>query len=47
MERRYEIVLCRRECDQLTLEMLADAAETHPGLVERLDRDNQRLRAQQ
>jgi DNA-binding transcriptional MerR regulator len=35
MERRYEIVLCRRERDQLTLERLADAAEIHPGLVER------------
>ena len=33
-ERRYEIVLCRRERDQLTLEGLA-AAEIHPGLVER------------
>jgi DNA-binding transcriptional MerR regulator len=33
-ERRYEIVLCRRERDQLTLEMLAAAAEIHPGLVE-------------
>ena len=34
-ERRYEIVLCRRERDQLTLEGLAAAAEIHPGLVER------------
>jgi DNA-binding transcriptional MerR regulator len=34
-ERRYEIVLCRRECDQLTLERLAAAAEIHPDLVER------------
>ena len=34
-ERRYEIVLCRRERDQLTLERLADTAEIHPGLVER------------
>jgi len=33
-ERRYEIVLCRREREQLTLEMLAAAAEIHPGLVE-------------
>ena len=33
-ERRYEIVLCRRERDQLTLEMLAATAEIHPGLVE-------------
>ena len=33
-ERRYEIVLCRRERDQLTLEEIA-AAEIHPGLVER------------
>jgi DNA-binding transcriptional MerR regulator len=32
-ERRYEIVLCRRECDQLTLEMLADTVEIHPDLV--------------
>jgi MerR family transcriptional regulator, heat shock protein HspR len=35
-ERRYEIVLCRRERDQLTLEMLAATAEIHPGLVEQL-----------
>jgi DNA-binding transcriptional MerR regulator len=34
-ERRYEIVLYRRERDQLTLERLAAAAEIHPGLVER------------
>jgi MerR family transcriptional regulator, heat shock protein HspR len=33
-ERHYEIVLCRRERDQLTLEMLAANAEIHPGLVE-------------
>ena len=33
-ERRYEIVLCRREREQLTLEMLAAAVEIHPGLVE-------------
>jgi DNA-binding transcriptional MerR regulator len=33
-ERRYEIVLCRRERDQLTLEMLAAAAGIHPDLVE-------------
>jgi MerR family transcriptional regulator, heat shock protein HspR len=33
-ERHYEIVLCRRERDQLTLEMLAATAEIHPGLVE-------------
>ena len=33
-ERRYEIVLCRRERDQLTLEMLAATAGIHPGLVE-------------
>jgi MerR family transcriptional regulator, heat shock protein HspR len=33
-KRRYEIVLCRREREQLTLEMLASAAEIHPGLVE-------------
>jgi len=34
-ERRYELVLCQRERDQLTLEMLAATAEIHPGLVER------------
>jgi DNA-binding transcriptional MerR regulator len=34
-EKRYEIVLCRRERDQLTLERLAAAAEIHPDLVER------------
>ena len=34
-ERRYEIVLCRSERDQLTLERLAATAEIHPGLVER------------
>ena len=34
-ERHYEIVLCRRERDQLTLEMLAATAGIHPGLVER------------
>jgi DNA-binding transcriptional MerR regulator len=33
-ESRYEIVLCRRERDQLTLEMLAATAEIHPDLVE-------------
>jgi DNA-binding transcriptional MerR regulator len=33
-EKRYEIVLCRRERDQLTLEGLAATAEIHPGLVE-------------
>ena len=33
-EKRYEIVLCRRETDQLTLERLAATAEIHPGLVE-------------
>jgi DNA-binding transcriptional MerR regulator len=33
-ESRYEIVLCRRERDQLTLEMLAATSEIHPGLVE-------------
>jgi DNA-binding transcriptional MerR regulator len=35
-ERRYEIVLCQRERDQLTLEMLADTAEIHHSLVEQL-----------
>jgi DNA-binding transcriptional MerR regulator len=35
-ERRYEIVLCRRERDQLTLERLAAAADVHPGLVEQI-----------
>ena len=34
-ERQFEIVLCQRERDQLTLERLADSAEIHPGLVER------------
>ena len=34
-ERRYEIVLCRRERDQLTLDRLAAAAGIHPDLVER------------
>jgi DNA-binding transcriptional MerR regulator len=34
-ERRYDIVLCRREQDQLTLERLAATAEVHPGLIER------------
>jgi DNA-binding transcriptional MerR regulator len=34
-ERRYEIVLCRSERDQLTLEGLAATAGIHPGLVER------------
>ena len=33
-ERHFEIVLCRRERDQLTLETLAATAEVHPGLVE-------------
>jgi DNA-binding transcriptional MerR regulator len=31
----YEIVLCRRDRDQLTLEELANTAEIHPDLVER------------
>lgn len=35
-DRRYEIVLCRKERDQLTLEMLADTAGIHPGLIEQL-----------
>jgi DNA-binding transcriptional MerR regulator len=34
-ESRYEIVLCRRERDQLTLERLAATAGIHPDLVER------------
>ena len=34
-ETQYEIVLCRRERDQLTLDRLAAAAEIHPDLVER------------
>ena len=33
-EKQYEIVLCRREREQLTLEMLAAAVEIHPGLGE-------------
>jgi DNA-binding transcriptional MerR regulator len=32
--RRYEIILCRREPQQLTLEMLAARAGMHPKLVE-------------
>ena len=35
-ERSYEIVLCRNERDQITLEMLADTAEIHPALIEQL-----------
>ena len=35
-ERQYEIVFCRRERDQLTLEGLAATAGIHPDLVERL-----------
>ena len=31
---RYDIVLCRREPQQLTLEMLAARAGVHPALVE-------------
>jgi len=34
-ERRYEIVLCPREGDPLTLEGLAARADLHPGVVER------------
>jgi hypothetical protein len=34
-ESRYEVVLFRKERDQLTLEGLAATAEIHPGLVER------------
>ena len=33
-EKLYEIVLCRRESEPLTLERLAATAEIHPGLVE-------------
>ncbi len=33
--RRYDIVLCRREPQQLTLETLAARAGMHPALVER------------
>jgi chaperone modulatory protein CbpM len=33
--RRYEIVLCRQEGQQLTLDALAARAGMHPGLVER------------
>jgi DNA-binding transcriptional MerR regulator len=33
--RRYDIVLCRREAQQLTLETLAAHASMHPALVER------------
>ena len=32
---RYEIVLCRREAQQLTLETLAARVGMHPALVER------------
>ena len=32
---RYDIVLCRREAQQLTLETLAAHAGMHPALVER------------
>ncbi|HEX9454451.1 MAG TPA: chaperone modulator CbpM [Candidatus Binatia bacterium] len=32
---RYDIVLCRRETQQLTLETLATLAGMHPALVER------------
>src|SRR4051812_7527897 len=32
---RYEIVLCRREPQRLTIEMLAAHADMHPALVER------------
>ena len=32
---RYDIVLCRRESQQLTLEALAAHADMHPELVER------------
>ena len=32
---RYDIILCRREPQQLTLEMLASRAGMHPALVEK------------
>jgi MerR family transcriptional regulator, heat shock protein HspR len=32
--RRYEIVLCRHETQQLTLDALAAHADMHPGLVQ-------------
>lgn len=32
---RYDIVLCRRESQRLTVEMLAAGAGMHPALVER------------
>jgi len=32
---RYDIVLCRREAQQLTLEALAARTDMHPALVER------------
>lgn len=34
-KQRYQIVLCRQEHEQLTLEALAAAADLHPALVER------------
>jgi MerR HTH family regulatory protein len=34
-ERSYQIVLCRKEREQLTLDALARSAGLHPGLVER------------
>jgi len=34
-ERGYQIVLCRKEREQLTLEALAASAGLHPALVER------------
>jgi DNA-binding transcriptional MerR regulator len=35
IERHYQIVLCRSEREQLTLEALATSAGLHPALVER------------
>ena len=35
---RYDIVLCRREPQQLTLDMLAARAGMHPALVEQFRR---------
>jgi chaperone modulatory protein CbpM len=34
-QRRYDVVLCRREAQQLTLDTLAAHAGMHPALVER------------
>jgi chaperone modulatory protein CbpM len=34
-DRRYQIVLCRNEREELTLDALASSAGLHPALVER------------